>query len=40
VLRALGLFVLSKLIVVAIGALPDRWWWSRRRHGVPAYDLN
>jgi ABC-type transport system involved in cytochrome c biogenesis permease subunit len=40
VLRALGLFVLSQLIVVAIGALPDRWWWSRRRHGVPAYDLN
>jgi hypothetical protein len=40
VLRALGLFVLSQLIVVAIGALPHRWWWSRRRHGVPAHDSN
>jgi ABC-type transport system involved in cytochrome c biogenesis permease subunit len=32
VLRSLGIFVLSQLILVAMGSMPLRWWWSGRRH--------
>jgi ABC-type transport system involved in cytochrome c biogenesis permease subunit len=30
VLRTLGLFVAAQLAVVALGLIPERWWWSRR----------
>ena len=30
ILLTLGTFVVSQLLVIALGSLPDRWWWSRR----------
>ena len=32
VLFALGIFVISQLLIIAIGCLPDHWWWSHRRN--------
>ncbi|MBI3469327.1 MAG: cytochrome c biogenesis protein CcsA, partial [Planctomycetes bacterium] len=32
VLRALGLFVLSQLALIALGSMPRERWWSFRRH--------
>jgi ABC-type transport system involved in cytochrome c biogenesis permease subunit len=34
VLKSLAIFVASQLAVIAVGALPQRWWWSRRRHPI------
>lgn len=36
VLMALGLFVASQLLVIAVGMLPKRWWWSFRSGPPPA----
>ena len=36
VLRALGLFMLSQLVIMAVGMLPRRWWLSNRHEPLEA----
>jgi ABC-type transport system involved in cytochrome c biogenesis permease subunit len=39
VLLTLGLFVASQLLIIALGSLPQHWWWSvRRQRTAPAAD--
>ncbi|MEX2286629.1 MAG: cytochrome c biogenesis protein CcsA, partial [Planctomycetaceae bacterium] len=36
VLKSLALFIASQLVIIAIGLLPLKWWWSQRRHSAAA----